>query len=315
MLWNTRGQPGTAIVALPPNTRSQMVKNLRFLSDKPARVVQDKYSLNKIAQWQQTSRVEIEWEIELRTVHLAEIIKSAQQSDQLSALDWQLYTREERFLEQSDEIRYTAHQVTAGYKSDLDKAQAIFQWQVDHMKQQGRLLSGPGALSAYTCMDGNCGSFAWLFVSLCRSLGIPTKVIMGGLAIEEAGYHAWAEVFIAPWGWITVDGSIAQSLKDNADWFGDRGFPTDPAFYFGGICDRCVVFNEGMNIELKAAGLNVPIGLEVVDFMQPGADIYFGLQEDSRREKVAGWLGIFYPSGTLLAEDEIRRKMEYSLLK
>lgn len=316
VLWNTRGQSGTAIIALPPNTRSQVVKNLRFLSDKPVRVVQDKYTLNKIAQWQQTSRVEVEWEIQLRTVQLADIIKSAHRSDQLSASQWQLYTHEEHFLEQSAEIRHTAHRVTTGRKSDLDKARAIFQWQVDHMKQQGRLVSGPGALSAYTDMDGNCGSFAWLFVSFCRSLGIPAKVIMGGLAIEEeAGYHAWAEVFIAPWGWITVDGSIAQSIRDNADWFGNRGFPTDPAFYFGGICDRCVVFSEGMNIELEAIGLDVPIGLEVVDFLQPGADIYFGLPGDSRREKVTGWSGLFYPSGTVLTDDEIRREMKYSLLK
>lgn len=316
VLWNARGQSGTAIIALPPDTRSQTVKNLRFLSDNPVRVAQNRHSLNKIVQWQQTSRVEVEWEIELHTVQLAEIINSTQQSDLLSASQLQLYTREERFLEQSDEIRHMAHQVIAGCKSDLDKAQAIFQWQVDHMKQQGRIVSGPGALSAYTDMDGNCGSFAWLFVSLCRSLGIPAKVIMGGLAIEdEAGYHAWAEVFIAHWGWITVDGSIAQSMKDNSDWFGNRGFPTDPAFYFGGICDRCVVLSEGMNIELEAIGLDVPIGLEVVDFLQPGADIYFGLPGDSRREKVTGGAGLFYPSGTVLTDDEIRREMKYSLLK
>ena len=57
------------------------------------------------------------------------------------------------------------------------------------------------------------------------------------------------------------------------------------------------------------------MSLEVVDFLQPGADIYFGLSGDSRREKVTGWSGVFYASGTVLAEDEIRREMEYSLLK
>ena len=316
ILWNTRGQPGICILALPPNTRSQLVKNLRFISGKPSRVVQDKYSLNKIVQWQQTSRVEVEWDIELHTVYLSDIIASAQQSQLLPASLRQLYTREERFLEQHDKIQCVAHQVTAGYKSDLDKAKAVFQWQVDHMKQQGRLVGGPGALSALTHMDGNCGSFAWLFVSLCRSLGIPARVIMGGLAIEgEAGYHAWAEAFIGPWGWISVDGSIAQSLRKHAEGFERSGFPTDPAFYFGGICDRCVAFSEGMNIELKVLGFDVPVGLEIVDFLQPGADIYFGLPGDSRREMVTGWSGMFYSNGTVLVENEIRREMEYLLLK
>ena len=316
VLWNTKGLPGTIILALPPNTRSQMVKDLRFISGKPDRVVQGKYPLNKIAQWRQTSRVEVEWDIELHTVHLSDIIKSAQRSHRQPASHRQLYVREERFLEQSDEIRHTAHQVTAGYRTDLDKVRAIFQWQVDHMKQQGRLVGGPGALSALAYMDGNCGSFACLFVSSCRSLGIPARVIMGGLAIEgEAGYHAWAEAFIAPWGWISVDGSIAQSLKEHAERFERLGFPIDPAFYFGGICDRCIAFSEGMNIELRTIGLDVPMGLEVVDFLQPGADIYFGLPGDSRREKVTGWSGLFYASEIALAEDAIRREMEYSLLK
>lgn len=316
MLWNTRKQSGIGILALPPNTRSQMVKDIRFISGKPDRIVQDKYPLNKIVQWRQTSSVEVEWDIELHTVHLSDIIKSAHRTQRLTASLRQLYTREERFLEQHDKIRCVAHQVTAGCKSDLDKAKAIFQWQVDHMKQQGRLVGGPGASSALTYMDGNCGSFAWLFVSLCRSLGIPARVIMGGLAIEgEAGYHAWAEAFIAPWGWISVDGSIAQSLKEHAERFERLGFPTDPAFYFGGICDRCIAFSEGMNIDLKTMGFDVPLGLEVVDFLQPGADIYFVLPGDSRREKITGWSGLFYPGDTELAEDEIRRKMEYSLLK
>ena len=316
MLWNTRRQPGIGILALPPNTRSQIIKDKRFISGKPNRIVQDKYPLNKIAQWRQTSRIEVEWDIELHAVHLSDIIKNTKRNQRLPASLRQLYTSEERFLEQHDKIRCVAHQVTVGYKSDLDKTKAIFQWQVDHMKQQGQLVCGPGASSALAYMDGNCGSFAWLFVSLCRSLGIPARVIMGGLAIEgDAGYHAWAEAFIVPWGWISVDGSIAQSLKEHAERFERLGFPTDPAFYFGGICDRCIAFSEGMNIDLKTIGFDVPLGLEVVDFLQPGADIYFGLPGDSRREKVTGWSGLFYPGDTELAEDEIRREMEYSLLK
>ena len=316
VLWNTKKQPGMIILAFPPNTRSQKVKDLRFISGKPDRIVQDKYPLNKIGQWRQTIRVEVEWDIELYTVHLSDIIKGSQHSQQLSGALRQLYTRKEHFLEQHDKIRHKALQVTAGYKSDLDKAKAIFQWQVDNMKQQGRLVGGPGALNALAYMDGNCGSFAWLFVSLCRSLEIPARVIMGGLTIEgEAGYHAWAQAFVAPWGWISVDSSIAQSLKENTERFELLGFQTDPAFYFGGICDRCIVFSEGMNIELKAIGFDVLLGLEVVDFLQPGADIYFGLLGDTRREMVTGWSGMFYASGTVLAEDEIRMKMEYSLLK
>ena len=316
VLWNTKKQPGTIILAFPPDTRSQKVKDLRFISGKPDRVVQDKYPFNKVGQWRKIFRVEVEWDIELHTVHLSDIIKGAQHSQQLPAALRQLYTRKERFLEQHDNIRHKAHQVTAGYKSDLDKAKAIFQWQVENMKQQGRLVGGPGALNALVYMDGNCGSFAWLFVSLCRSLKIPARVIMGGLAIEgEAGYHAWAQAFVAPWGWISVDGSIAQSLKENAERFELLGFQTDPEFYFGGICDRCIIFSEGMNIELKAMGLDVPLGLEVVDFLQPGADIYFGLPGDTRREIVTGWSGLFYASDTVLVEDEIRREMEYSLFK
>ncbi len=311
VLWNTKKRPGNVIVALPYSRGHQKVKNFRFISVEPDNIVQDKYQFNKIALWQQTGNVEFEWDMELDTINFKDI-EISQKNHFLSSVQRKFYTKQERFLEQNDKIRKTADLITNTHKSDLEKARAIFKWQISNMKQQGRVLGSPGAMNALVQMDGNCGSFAWLFVSLCRCLNIPARVIMGGLAIEEqAGFHAWAEVFISSLGWITIDSSIAQSLKDNTDWFVERGFPRDPEFYFGGICDRCITFSEGMNINLKTAGLNIPTGLEVVDFMQPGADIYFGLQGDTRRKKIAGWSGMFYQGDTQLDEDEIIREMKY----
>ena len=311
VLWNTKKRQGTVIVALPCSRCHQNIKNFRFISGEPDTIVNDKYQFNKIGLWRQTDKVEFEWDMELETINLLDI-ESSQKNYSLSPDQRKFYTKQERFLEQNDKIRKTANLITTNHKSDLAKARAIFKWQISNMKQQGRVLGSPGAMNTLVQMDGNCGSFAWLFVSLCRCLNIPARIIMGGLAIEkQAGFHAWAEVFISSLGWITIDSSIAQSLKDETDWFVERGFPGDPEFYFGGICDRCVIFSEGMNINLKAAGLNVPRGLEVVDFMQPGADIYFVLQGDTRRKKIAGWSGMLYQGDTQLDEDEIRREMKY----
>lgn len=70
---------------------------------------------------------------------------------------------------------------------------------------------------------GDCDDQSNLLVAMCRSLGIPAYIQMAFIYIgdrrfedtmfngrykltaENAGGHAWARVYIPPWGWINVD--------------------------------------------------------------------------------------------------------------
>jgi transglutaminase-like putative cysteine protease len=77
----------------------------------------------------------------------------------------------------------------------------------------------------YTVRDprGDCDDLSLLFITMCRSQGIPAY-LQAGLVLSEsmtidetdweghyhyvfdgAGWHAWAMVYIPPWGWLPVD--------------------------------------------------------------------------------------------------------------
>ncbi len=89
--------------------------------------------------------------------------------------------------------------------------------------------------------DGNrrgyCTHFASALAVLCRSQGIPARLVSGFAVqdhssdftmLREANAHAWTEVWIDNWGWALVDATPSADRGDNApnvfaywaDWFG-----------------------------------------------------------------------------------------------
>ncbi len=78
---------------------------------------------------------------------------------------------------------------------------------------------------------GYCTYFAGALTVLCRSAGIPARVVSGfvnpewvengqtGL-LREANAHAWTEVWVEGWGWATLDATPPDDRGDNApDWW------------------------------------------------------------------------------------------------
>lgn len=305
-IFNVKHQSGIFIIALLPDLFHQKVSNLRFLSKPPDQIVYYN-DYNKIALWKNSDYVGFEFNIELINKSISDFKANAPEF--ISSDVHKRFIKSERFMEQTEEIMDLSNNITSGCSSDFEKARSIFYWQIQNMKQCGKVITGPGAINAYNDLDGNCGSFVSLFVTLCRCQKIPARIIMGGLALKNStGYHAWAEVYLNDYGWIPVDSSIANSLKDRKYEFASEGFPIEPNFYFGGISDRSIVFSEGMNFNLKEIGLSIPNELTYIDFFQPGADIYFDLPKDTRRSNLKGWWGLFYLGSTNISEDEIKRE-------
>ncbi len=81
---------------------------------------------------------------------------------------------------------------------------------------------------------GYCTHFASALTVLCRSQGIPARVV-SGFAVKEydgtgqallrdANAHAWTEVWIDHWGWALVDATPAGDRGDNApNWLSLAG--------------------------------------------------------------------------------------------
>ncbi len=50
-----------------------------------------------------------------------------------------------------------------------------------------------------------CTNFSNLFAAIARSLGIPTRIVVGAYIGDTIGYHAWNEIEIAKNKWLPVD--------------------------------------------------------------------------------------------------------------
>lgn len=89
----------------------------------------------------------------------------------------------------------------ASGKSDADKVTAIYEYVVlntsyDNAKV-GNMPSGyePSVEDTYNTHKGICYDYAALFAAMCRSQGIPTKLVKGYVKPVQ-GYHAWNAVYL-----------------------------------------------------------------------------------------------------------------------
>ena len=84
----------------------------------------------------------------------------------------------------------------------------------------------------YSLRKGDCDDQSNLLVTLCRILGIPAFLQVGCLQnlefpenetywsghfityLKLIGFHAWAMIFIPPWGWLPFDMTLGWSQSD-----------------------------------------------------------------------------------------------------
>ncbi|HET9663617.1 MAG TPA: transglutaminase domain-containing protein [Burkholderiales bacterium] len=121
-------------------------------------------------------------------------------------------------------VRRTAHDITRGKKSDLDKARAIYEWVVDNTFRDPQTRGcGVGDIKSMLeakNLGGKCADLNALFVGLARSIGIPARDVYGvRVAASKHGYkslgassevitkaqHCRAEFYAQGRGWVPVD--------------------------------------------------------------------------------------------------------------
>ena len=111
---------------------------------------------------------------------------------------------------------------------------------------------------------GDCDDLSYLYMSLCRSVGIPARFIRGFLIEEdEATPHAWVEIFVGGGigknGWIPIE---CAGVSNNIDTEINQNFGVESAGHLRLFTDDGS--NESLNISL--AGLSyVTYGSRIVD--------------------------------------------------
>jgi transglutaminase-like putative cysteine protease len=94
-------------------------------------------------------------------------------------------------------------------------------------------------LSDYTLRagHGDCGEQTLLLITLMRMNGIPARW-QSGWTFTSGDYndiHDWAEIYLAPYGWIPVDVTYGRL---------DSGDPALKWFYLGGLDSFRIAFND-----------------------------------------------------------------------
>ena len=105
-----------------------------------------------------------------------------------------------------------------------------------------------GAQKSFTRLSGDCGEFSFVFIALCRSIGIPARSITAVWPTESG--HAWAEFYIEPYGWLPVDTTIAQVL-DECLQHTIKSKSLERNYLFGNLYPNRLIVFVGCNVNVS----------------------------------------------------------------
>src|SRR5262249_48550053 len=143
----------------------------------------------------------------------------------------QHFLRPTRLLPTDGIVKSTAQEITAGAKTDVEKARTIYEWIVDNTfrnpKTRGCGLGDIRFMLESKDLGGKCADLNALFVGLCRASGLPARDVYGiRVAKSEFGYkslgassevitkaqHCRAEVYLENFGWVPVDPADVRNV-------------------------------------------------------------------------------------------------------
>jgi transglutaminase-like putative cysteine protease len=194
----------------------------------------------------------------------------------LSADERRLYTAATDLIPTTGLVRETALAITAGAGSDLEKAQAIYDWVVEKTFRKASVRGcGSGNVAAMLQLGefgGKCADINGLYVGLARAAGLPARDVYGiRVSPSRFGYkslgantetitkaqHCRAEVYLDGFGWVPVDPADVRKVALEEPP-GERAI-SDPkvraarAALFGAWETNWLAYNTGHDIDLPGA--------------------------------------------------------------
>lgn len=148
-----------------------------------------------------------------------------------SSTDMYLYPNKYIDFDSSSNCVKKAAELCAGLTDDVEKIAAIFTFITDNVVYDKQLAatvqSGyvPHPDATLASKKGICYDYASLFAAMCRSQGIPARLVIG--YADPDIYHAWNEVYTDETGWITPE----LFLKN-------KGYNIADATFYAGNSDK-----------------------------------------------------------------------------
>ena len=116
------------------------------------------------------------------------------------------------------QVRLLALKATRGMSDPWQKAGAIQKWVYEKVRTKNFKTAFAAANEVARNLSGDCTEHAVLAAAMCRAVGIPSRVVVGMIYVDEQagfGYHMWDEVYVNQ-RWVAIDPSWNQSTVDAA---------------------------------------------------------------------------------------------------
>ena len=204
----------------------------------------------------------------------------------------QYWTRPTALLPTDGIVRSTALQATRGARTDLEKAQKLYEWVVSNTYREPK-VRGCGDGDIKTMLEtgnlgGKCADLNALYVGMSRSLGIPARDVYGIRLVPSAfGYkelsgnpaslkgaqHCRAEVFLQGYGWVAMDpADVAKVMRmETPEWLKTTLHPVVAPVnkaLFGGWEGNWMAYNTAHDVVLPNSRDRSLLGF----FMYPAAE-------------------------------------------
>jgi transglutaminase-like putative cysteine protease len=158
------------------------------------------------------------------------------------------FTREAPHVVFTPEIKKLSKEIVGAEKEPVRKARMIYDWIGKNIQYSYALEYSTIPNISEDCRKngyGDCGQQALLFITLCRSQGIPARWQSGWFLFPGGkNIHDWTEIYLEPHGWVPVDVEIGGAILQYATSLALEERKELHDFYFGGLDQYRLIANS-----------------------------------------------------------------------
>ncbi len=126
--------------------------------------------------------------------------------------DLKPFLEPELLIESDDPVLIKkAKELTEGATDSWDAVKRLSRWVGTEI---AGAIPGGSARQTFDSRKGECGAHSRLFTAFCRAVGIPSRMVMGGVYFQDSGgafgQHGWNEVYMGKEGWIPIDTTFQE---------------------------------------------------------------------------------------------------------
>ena len=196
--------------------------------------------------------------------------------------DYALYLQATKSGPVDGEVGKLAAKITAGKKTVLEKAKAVYDWTCENTYRDPKTRGcGAGDVCALLSKPGGkCADIHSVFVALARAAGVPAREVFGirmGKKEREdvtTWQHCWAEFYLPGYGWVPVDAADVRKamLTENLK-LSDAKTAEYRAYFWGGIDPYRVKLSVGRDLILNPPQPGEPVNYLMYPFARVGDKI------------------------------------------